>query len=217
MSLGKCFVVACVMIFAGCASNSNFRSGRPLGAGNAQGVFSVSHIGTREVDTAKYLFEPPDFTFFEIGAMLGVLEGLDVGLKYTFPSAGCLEAKYALVGKNAEKGFFLTPGLRGGYTSFPYSDSTEAEESNRIELAVPLYLSYYPLDWFGFNVIPTYSVRFFNSEDSEINNLLGGNINIDIGRKFGFIAEVAFYRNFTAEWNEFQFGGGIKFALRDLF
>jgi hypothetical protein len=65
-------------------------------------------------------------------------------------------------------------------------------------------------------VIPSYSGRFFTS-GSYYNNLLGGNVNVRIGKKFGFIAEASLFHNFRMEWNEFQVGGALYLQLKNLF
>ncbi len=217
MSVTKAFKIAVFAawfgLLAGCASNSNFHSGRPLGQGNAQGFFTISYLNGEGEDTTE-LIDSYTFTTFEIGGMVGLLEGLDVGVKYTFPTAGFLEAKYTLIGKDRQHGFFFGPGIRGGYTALP---SDTGEELTRIEFAIPIYCSLYPTDWLGMSIIPSYSGRFLNTADSGLDNLLGGNVNIDLGRKFGFLAEFSFYRNCSANWNEMQVGAGIKYELKELF
>jgi hypothetical protein len=218
MSISKTSLIAvfsaCFGLLVGCASNSNFHSARPLGTGNAQGFFAISHLSGEGEDTTE-LVDSYTFTTFEIGAMVGLLDGLDIGVKYTFPTAAFLEAKYALIGKGRQRGFFFGPGLRGGYTSFP-TDTSEAS-NNRIEFAVPLYCSLYPTEWFGMSLIPSYSGRVFEDPDADFTHLVGGNVNIDLGKKFGFLAEFSFYRNLTSSWNEMQVGAGIKYELRELF
>ncbi len=219
MNLSKLVFTVCAastaFFFTNCASNTNFYSARPLGKGNIQAFATVSNIQTlQEKDTVTTAFLRPDFTIFELGAAVGITDKFDVGIKYSFPTAGFVEARYNLVSTGEGKGFYFTPGLRAGYTSFTETDSTES--NGRVELAVPLFVSIYPLEWLGITLIPTYSLRYFTAND-DIENLLGGNFNLRFGKKFGFVVEAAYHRNFAWEWSEFQVGGGIFLEFRDLF
>ena len=212
LSMAGAFLLA-----TGCASISNFQTGKPLGKGNAEGIFSVSNINTINGDSISiadhdYEIVPPEFTFFELQGVLGITDRIDIGIKYTFPTAGALTAKYCLVGAGKEKGIFLSPGLRAGYTAFPSTDSTE---NNRIEISVPVYLSLYFTNFLSVSLIPTYSGRYFTSFSS-YENCLGGNFNLRIGKRFGFVAEAAYQRNLYWNWDELQFGGSIYFPLPEL-
>ncbi len=203
---------------AGCASVSNFQTGKPLGKGNMQGYCAVSHITTKgNPITIPGLIEvQPEFTFFEVGAMLGITDRLDLGLKYTFPTGGLFDSKFCLIGSGKEKGFFLAPGLRAGYSSLSDSDDTDdtddSNKNSRIELSVPVYLTINFSEFFSLSLIPTYSGRFI-TQDSYYSNLLGGNLNMKLGRKFGVVIDAAFYHNFKWEWQEVQGGAAIFFPL----
>jgi hypothetical protein len=212
------FAVSAIMLLASCASNTNFYSAKPLGRGNLQGFAAVSTIKTAApADTQTAALIRPDFTIFEVGAMIGVTDKIDVGIKYSFPLAGFLEAKYNLLSTDKKSGFYFSPGLRAGYTALP-TDSGAEEDNQRIELAVPLYASFYPAEWFGLTIIPTYSLRFFvPAEGDFFEHLLGGNVNVRIGKKFGGVIECAVHRNFTWEWTEIQVGGGMFLTFRNLF
>jgi hypothetical protein len=210
-------VLALLASLLGCASNSNFYSARPLGQGNSQAFVAVSTIDTeRPEDTLLAAVIRPDFTIFEVGASAGVTDKLDVGVKYSFPTAGFIEARYALLGADRREGFFFAPGLRAGYTAFPQSADQE-EENSRVELAVPLFLSYFPLEWLGVSLIPTCSFRYFTAAEGYSENLLGGNVNVRIGKKVGGLVEGAFHQNFKWKWLETQIGAGIYFEIHDLF
>lgn len=212
-----------LLLTIGCASVSNFQTGKPLGKGNAQGYAAVSHITTRGgsikiVDSLSISFPiQPEFTFFEIGAMVGITDRLDLGLKYTFPTGGSLESKFCILGAGKKKGLFLSPGVRAGYSSS--SDSDDSDDSNKstwIEMSVPIYLTMNFTESLSLSLIPTYSGRFI-VEDSYYSNLLGGNVNMKIGKKFGIVIDVAYYHNFKWEWQEIQGGGALFFSLPSLF
>ncbi len=215
-----------LFLAAGCVSVSNFQTGKPLGKGNTQGYAAVSHITTKsksiKIDDSISISIPiePEFTFFEIGAMLGINDRLDVGLKYTFPTGGSFDGKFCLLGAGKEKGFFLSPGLRAGYTSVSNpDDSDDSDDSNKstwFDMSVPIYLTMNFTESFSLSLIPTYSGRFI-IQDSYYSNLLGGNVNVKLGNRFGIIVDVAFYRNFKWEWNEIQGGGALFFPLPSLF
>lgn len=209
--------LAATLFLVNCASNSNYYSAKPLGKGNLQGYGAVSYLQTSDAEDPEVTeIIRHDFTMFEVAAAVGITDKFDIGLKYTFPLAGALEARYNLVSTGEKSGFYFTPGLHAGYTSLP---SDTGEDEYRIELAVPLYASFYPTEWLGFTLIPTYSARFFTYEGAEnfMEHLLGGNVNLRIGKKVGFVAEGAYHRNFTWGWSEVQVGGGLFLQLKDLF
>lgn len=211
-----------VLIFlAGCASISNFQTGKPLGKGNVEAMAAISNIDTRngeeiDINDAEIEIVPPEFTFFELQAMVGITEKLDIGVKYTFPTAGAVIAKYCLIGAGKDKGFFLSPGIRAGYTAFPHNvDDTVGND--RMEYFVPIHLTYYFTDFLALSVAPTYSGRYYTSVDLGYENCLGGSVNFKIGRKFGVVAEGAYFRNFQTEWDEYQVGGSVFFPFPNPF
>ncbi|HLV31479.1 MAG TPA: hypothetical protein VKY57_07925 [Chitinispirillaceae bacterium] len=209
-----------LIYFAGCASISNFQTGKPLGKGNVEGMVAISKIDTRngeslEINDSEIEIVPPEFTFFELQAMVGITEKLDLGVKYTFPTAGAVVAKYCLIGAGKEKGFFLSPGIRAGYTAFPHNED-DTTGNDRMEFFIPIHLSYYFADLFALSIAPTYSGRFF-IEGSSYENCFGGSVNVKIGKKFGVFAEAAYSRNLYWNWDEFQFGGSVFFSLPNLF
>lgn len=208
-----CVVLFTFLMFLGCASNSNFQSAKSLSKGVLDVYAGLSNIDYTDDSIVDGIDLPSGF-FFELGADIGVTDKIDIGIKYTFPTAGFLSGKFTFLGSGKEKGFFSAIGLRGGYTAFPSSDSTS---NNRIEFAVPLYLSVFPVEMFGISVIPTYSGRFFNDIDSYYTNLAGGNINISLGKRFHVVAEFSYFRNFHYNWNEMQGGIGFFVEIKDLF
>ncbi len=209
-----------VLLLSNCASNSNFYSAKPLGKGNGQGFFAVSKISTEQAaDSSDASIIRPDFTIFELGASVGITDKWDVGLKYSFPTAAFIETKYTLVGANNPRGFYFAPGFRGGYTSFGSDEDDNGEdiENSRVELAVPLFLSIYPLEWLGLSVIPTYSFRFFTANSGYTEHILGGNVNLRLGKKIGVIIEGAAHKNFAWDWIEVQGGAAVFLQLESLF
>jgi hypothetical protein len=205
-------LVAFLTLCGGCASNSNFLSGKPIEKGKVDMYAAISNIGfTQDTLLGDADIAPTGF-FFELGADAGITEKFSAGFKYTFPTAGSINGKYTLIGAGKETGFFGAGGLRGGYTAFPTTDSTE---NNRIEYAVPIFLSYYPSDFFGITLTPTYGGRYFT--EGEYTNLAGGNVNLMIGRRFGAVFDFGFYRNFRYNWNELQGGIAFRYGLEGLF
>ena len=201
------------LMMAQCASISNLSTARPVGKGDARVTVGLSKI-TTESDTIPIIEKIPDFFFFELAGAAGITDRFDIGLKYTFPLAGYFEAKYCLLMNNAEKGLFFSPALRAGYTAFPHSDTTE---NNRMEISVPLYLSYFPATIFGISLAPVYSVRFFSSEDSRMSNLAGGMFSLSIGNKIGVIIEADYLYNFYWKWHEIQGGAALFVPVKSVF
>jgi hypothetical protein len=183
------------------------------------GFFAVSHIGFSE-DTIPILGSVPEAYFFELGANAGITEALGVGLKYTFPSAGSINGKYTFIGIGRQKGFFSAVGLQGGYTSFPTSEG-DTTENQRIEFAIPVYASYFFNEIIGVTLIPAYCGRYYTSgsdeSSSELTNLFGGNLNLQIKSNVGIVIEGSWFYNAFYKWQEYQFGMGIVFPLKNLF
>jgi hypothetical protein len=153
--------------------------------------------------------------FFELQGTLGLTEKLDIGLKYTFPLSGSLDAKYCLLGAGKDKGVFFSPGLKIGYTSLP-NNTNDSTENNRIEYFIPLYFSVYFTDFLALSLTPAYSGRFY-TEASGYSNLIGGSVNLKIGKKIGAFLEYSQFHNFNMEWDEFQVGAAMYFPMFKLF
>ncbi len=211
--IGSVVVIGAAIAFlAGCASNSSFRNARPVGKGNADAFIGVSHITVFDED-----FEIPGI-FFEVGASAGITDAFDAIVKYTFPSTGSIEGKLTLVGARNDRGFFMAPGFRGGYTSFPTfnsGDDNDEESNDRVELAVPLYLTFSPVPKISFTVAPAYAGRFF-TKGKGYSNLVGGNVNIKLGDRFGVVLEGSYFRNLRWDFDEVQGGIAFMFAIADL-
>jgi hypothetical protein len=203
---------AAVFLLSNCASISNLTTARPTGKGDSRLTIAVSKI-TTESDTIPIIEQIPDFMFFELMGTAGITDRLDLSIKYTLPAAGFLEGKYCLVMTNPQTGFFLSPALRAGYTSFP-SDSTS--DNNRIETSLPVYVSYYPAKIFGITMAPVYAARFFLG-DSRITQLAGGMASLSIGNKTGLMIEGNYLYNFAWKWHEIQVGGALFFPIKDIF
>jgi hypothetical protein len=195
---------------AGCASNSNFLSAKPAEKGKIQLYTGLSSISI--ADTSSII---PSGFLFEVGADAGLTERFSLGFKYSFLTSGALNAKYTFIQTDSAKGFFSAIGLRGGYTAFPSVDSADA--NNRVEIAVPLYTSFYPTPWLGISVIPTYSLRFFTNEGSALRNLAGANVNLALGKKLGVVVEGSYFWNFGFDYQEVQVGACFFYGLDRLF
>jgi hypothetical protein len=211
---GVCITLIMGFLFSQCASISNLSTAHPIGKGESRVTIGLSKITTKS-DTIPLIEKIPDFFFFELMGAVGFTDRFDLGFKYTFPTAGYLEAKYCLLMNNHEKGFFVSPALRAGYTAFPSSSDTI--DNNRIEVSVPIYLSYFPAKAFGITVAPVYSSRFFMSGDSRITQLAGGMLSVSIGSKIGVIIEGDYLYNFEWKWHEIQGGAALFIPINSIF
>ncbi|MBD3419203.1 MAG: hypothetical protein GF398_03695 [Chitinivibrionales bacterium] len=211
-----------VLVLSGCASNSNFHTARASGKGQAHAFTAFSFaqfsgdtlvlLEDEDIDTVQTYV--PQGIFFELGGMFGLLDKFDVGFKYTFPTAGCVEAKYTFLGGSKETGIFSAVGVRLGYTSF--GDADDGEALARVEYSLPLYFSYYPAEWFSVSLVPAYNGRIYTFGDVPLQNLVGGNANLHLGAKYGILLEYSYFRNLTSEWNEIQFGLGVTYEFEKL-
>lgn len=200
-------------MFSSCASISNLSTARPLGKGESRLSIGISKITTKS-DTIPLIEEIPDFMFFELMGTTGLTERFDLGIKYTFPLSAHLEGKYCLVKNDSALGFFLSPALRVGYTSFP-ADS--GEDNNRFEISLPVYTSFFPSDMVGITIAPVYSTRFFITEDMRVTQLAGGMLSLCIGKKTGVIIEGDYLYNFAWKWHEIQGGIALFLPIKDIF
>jgi hypothetical protein len=202
------------LLLSQCASISNLSTARPLGKGESRVTVGLSQITTKS-DTIPIIEQVPDFLFFELMGTTGITERFDVGLKYTFPTAGYLEGKYTLVMNDSQTGFFFSPALRAGYTAFP--NNSDTTDNNRVEISVPLYVSYFPAKAFGITLAPVYSTRFFMYKGSKITQLAGGMLSLSIGSKIGLIIEGDYLYNFKWKWHEIQGGAALFVPIRSIF
>jgi len=213
--LKKCMLgaVAAALVLSSCASISNLSTARPVGKGNARLTAGLSKITTKS-DTIPIIEQIPDFMFFELMGELGLTERFDLGIKYTFPTAAYLEGKYCVVKPDSTRGFFFTPAVRAGYTSFPHDS---AESNDRMEISVPLYCSFFPHEKFGITLAPVYSTRFFMVDEARITNLAGGMFSLSIGKDAGIVIEGDYLYNFAWKWHEIQGGIGLYLPVKNLF
>ncbi|NLE00737.1 MAG: hypothetical protein GX640_12785 [Fibrobacter sp.] len=211
-------MLGAMVLTTGCASISNFQTAKPLGKGTAEALGATSFL------TMANPLEPDSsitFRTFELQARVGLTEKLDIGLKYTFPTAGALDVKYCFLGSGKERGLFMSTGLQAGYTSFgSWGTDDDVDENTadekRVEFYVPVYLSIYPLDFLSLSVIPSYGGRFYTFAKG-YENVLGGNANVRIGKRFGVVLDFSLFRNFATEYTEKQVGIGAFVPLSQLF
>jgi hypothetical protein len=202
------------LVISQCASISNLSTARPVGRGESRVTVGLSKITTKS-DTIPIIESIPDFVFFELMGTAGITDRFDISLKYTFPTAGYFEANYCLLMNNPETGLFFSPALRAGYTAFPHD--ADSAENNRVEISVPLYLSYFPAKAFGITLAPVYSGRFFLRGEYRITQLAGGMLSVSIGSKIGVIIEGDYLYNFYWKWHEIQGGAALVVPVKSIF
>ncbi len=206
--------VAVVSFLAGCASNSSFRTAKPLGKNQTEGFVALSGINFS--DTASII---DGGYFLELGASVGLTEALDIGLKYTVPTGGNVEAKYTLLGTNQETGLFLAPALRAGYYNLITIGDSKID---RFEFAVPVYLTYAPASIFQITLQPAYTGRVVMTSDedevssSSFQQLVGTNANLKLGKKLGILVEGAYYYDLKSKTTEAQYGFGFLMDMKSL-
>jgi len=215
----------------GCASLSSYQEARVLEKGKMQVFLGATgyqddlkkqtvKVGsnlTATLDSSKGL------TAFmgEVGFRVGVWEGLDLGLKYSVPGALNADVKYQLLGRDSASQFQLSAGLKGGYASLN-GENSKGETVNGIpviDVIVPVYATYAPVSWASLTVAPQYTFRISDNEYwYPGGSIVGGNVDLRLGKKSGIIGEVGYHRHLDKEYGIMNYGAVLysPFELSDL-
>ncbi len=153
--------------------------------------------------------------FLEAGARYGITDKIDAGLKFTLIGSTVLDGKYQFIGDHESK-IAGSVGLAFGYLSTTLNDY----ENTLVDVMIPLYFSYHPIDWFAVYASPKYALRniFYNSSVASDNgiaqsNWFGTTGGIRIGKKVAFLAEYTNFQNlgYSVPFSQVTFGFTYSF------
>jgi hypothetical protein len=211
--------------FAGCSSLSSFQDARTLEQKKGR-MFIAATSHKAKVDSTSG-FEDGSFYVIDVGARLGVLQKMDIGLKYTIPGGMVGDLKYMFTSRESKVAF--SSGLAVGYTKFEFeaSDSTgkntvKASTPTTIDATIPFYLSFYPWNWLCFTVAPHATYRTVIGAWLTAGPIVGVNGDLKIGNSGGILVEGGWHKALeTGGPHFFNYSAAIFFpfsiGLDDLF
>ncbi len=188
-------------IFYGCASLSSFQDAKTLKKGKAQAYAAVTKyaetfdggINILNKDTIETL----EFWVFDLGGRFGITNNIDLGLKYTIPGGLVGDIKYMFTDHESKLG--VSTGGKIGYMniSTSASNSDEKSEYTVLDFGVPLYFSYYPINWLSLTVNPTalYRSRYGDNTNLRSGIVAGGTGNIKLGKTKGVMVEAGYFKD----------------------
>ena len=168
------------------------------------------YVGFTQYSADSSKFKDPHGTIpvFDIGVRLGVLEKMDLGLRYTIPGAMTGDVKYMFTDRKSKLGF--STGLKAAYMNieleFTSGDTvtSKAKTPKIIDVIVPLNVSYYPVEWLAFTVSPDAAYRTVIGAYMTAGPILGVNGNLKLGKNWGILAE--------GGWHKAMESGGPTFV-----
>ncbi|MCB9737944.1 MAG: hypothetical protein H6747_01675 [Deltaproteobacteria bacterium] len=181
---------------SGCMSISAVQTARTLDPGQVQVQVGGGSLGvtteTRDTTTdaqgntikGALTTDTASIPEIELGARLGLTEGLDAGLKLVFPLSLMADVKYQFLDHSRVAG---AVGLVAGYQTVTFND----DELKTLDLVVPLYFSVDLTEWLTAYASPKYFFRSMSSStgESQITHMAGATGGIKLGRNFGLFIE----------------------------
>lgn len=163
-------------LLTSCVSMSSLQSARTLKKGEwsfALGLGQESVKFKQKKTTGlegefQEVIEDISVPIVEFYTKYGLMEKLDLGLKFTSPASISTDLKYMLLGKGSP----LSLALGAGYISTKY-DTGSGDLKNEYEITdlfIPLYLSYDLSKSFSLHLVPRYQQRTSKQKGSTIFN-----------------------------------------------
>ena len=155
-------VAAAAIALSSCASMTTIQTAETLEP--LQGNYYLAYVPT----TAPLLdtnfdgkADKMNFNTIELGARVGIIEHLDMGIKL-FPIGLTYDAKYQFL----DAGMFKAAGDFGfGYMSASSSSGSTSSKSTLIDLIPMVPVTVRPFSWFAFTLAPKALIRMSSSED----------------------------------------------------
>ncbi len=145
----------------------------------------------------------------EVSWRYGLVEQLDIGLNLKLVGLLGMDIKYQYYGDSQSR-FAAAAGFEAGYFFIP---STEYNDANTFETAIPLFFSYHPTEKLGVYLNPKYIYRKYGSIEST--SFIGAVGGFRFGGKRAAFIEYAFLYNGSSDWsNQRQFNIGIARDIR---
>ena len=186
-----------VMALAGCATLSSFQEARTVEKGKGRLHIAATDYSALVRESSG--FEDPKGAFvFDIGARVGIIDKLDIGLNYSIPASATGDVKYMFTSRESK--FAFSSGLKAGYMNYEleFSDSSgttaKARTPTIIDVGIPLYATVYPLNWLSLTASPHATYRTVIGAWMTAGPILGVNGNLKIGKNGGVLVEGGFHK-----------------------
>lgn len=179
----------------GCVSFSTVQTARTMAPGQVQVAVGAGSVGlsSRSQDVSfdsngnevkgPVSTETASIPEIEMGGRLGLMPGLDVGVKLSLPLNLMSDVKFQFVDSGP---FAAAVGAGIGYQEF----SVNEESIKTIDVVVPLYLSYDLTRWLTLYASPKYFLRNVTTGSKAENlHLAGATGGIKLGSRFGLYIE----------------------------
>lgn len=199
--------------FVGCASLSSYQEARTLEKGQSKIFIGATGYqdDLKTVDVKDLLKDSAtedgtSMFMLELGGRVGIMEGLDVGLRTSIPGGASIDAKYQFVGRDSLSSFQMSSGLRGGYASVQVNEQDIAV----IDLIAPVYATYAPTDWMSVTLAPQFCYRISDNEYwFPSGAIVGGNVDLRLGSSIGLIGEFGYHRHLTEDYTMMNYGAAL--------
>lgn len=182
-------VLAASFIFSNCASLTGFQTGRTVGKGNGELMFSLNASQSPDFELDVNFDDTADIKNFffpnlEGSVRYGIIEKLDVGARLNTNFNLAFDARYQLIGDRYSP-VALSAGMGVG---------TFGLFAALWNLQIPLYFSIHPSPIVDIYISPRYIAQFAAGDIQGKLNYLGGNAGIMIGKRTKFGIDLGYYK-----------------------
>ena len=178
----------------GCINMSTLQTARTLPVNETElvaggGYYLSPTLLETESSDANNELELVGLPYVEIGARIGMLDYLDLGLKVTIPGTISLDVKLQVVDL---EGLAVAMGAGIGYLHYETTVDDTKFTNEIIDLMVPIYISYHFNEAFAIYGSPKYVMRINITGDTDAAQLVGAGGGLRIGESAGVYLEATY-------------------------
>src|SRR3989339_669474 len=199
-------LLACFPIFMiNCASLSTLQDARTISPDSVQIYVNFSkHMASAD---SNYFFNSP--VGCELGMRKSWVNRVEVTIAYATPIGLALAGRYLIFGQSGALASSI--GIKSGINAI---EGPDKQTTVVYDTSVPLYISYYPASWLAITGVPMYSLKTFTLDSGKwMHSLVGANINLKVGGRFGFFVEGGYFRDIKLKESVRQLSGALFFRL----
>jgi hypothetical protein len=201
--------IAVLFLTTSCINMSSMQTGRTLPQGEfgygGGGGFISHQLDFNDDEDDEDVFED-DFDlrfsmpFLEASFKYGITDKFDVGAKFTLIGTSSIDVKYQFWG-DQHSTFAGSIGLGGAYVGIG--------NANIVDIIVPAYFSFHPVDGFAVYATPKYTLRSFEDVNT---HWIGSSLGLRIGKENAFVIEAGYFQG-SGVMNIFQVTAGIAVGI----